>query len=197
MQITYYSQSSFGIETSGTNLLFDPFISPNPKAEKVDIEQIPADFILLSHGHADHTADAEAIGKRTGATLISNYEIINWFGEKGLKGHPMNHGGKWNFPFGTVKYVSAVHTSSMPDGSYGGEPGGFIIQMEGKTFYYSGDTALHSDMKLFGEFYDIDFAFLCIGDNFTMGYEDAAIAADFLKCNDIIGMHFDTFASSK
>lgn len=194
MTITYYGQSCFGVEISAKHLLFDPFISPNRKAAHIDIEQIPADYILITHGHGDHIADVSSIAKRTGAKLISNYEIINWFGKQGLdNGHPLNHGGSWQFDFGKVKYVNAVHTSSMPDGSYGGNPGGFLISSDEGIFYHSGDTALTYDMKLIGDSHRLSFAMLCIGDNFTMGVDDALIAADFIRCNRIIGMHYDTF----
>lgn len=194
MKITYYGHASFGVEIKGKHLLFDPFISFNEKAAHIDIEAIPADYILVSHGHQDHVADVASIAKRTGAQLISNFEIISWFGNQGLEnGHPMNHGGKWTFDFGTVKYVNAIHSSVLPDGSNGGNPGGFVIETDEGTFYYSGDTALTYDMKLLGEYHAINFAFLCIGDNLTMGVEDALIAADFIQCDHIIGMHYDTF----
>lgn len=198
MDITFYGQSCFGISTAGKNLLFDPFISGNELAKHIDIENIKADYILLSHGHQDHVADAESIAKRTGATIISNYEIVSWYGAKGIEGHPMNHGGKWTFDFGTVKYVNAVHSSVLPDGTYGGNPGGFVIESEGGTFYFAGDTALTWDMKLIPMMCKkLDFAILPLGDNFTMGYEDAMLASDFIECNNIIGCHFDTFGFIK
>lgn len=194
MKITYYGHSCFGVEIEGKHLLFDPFISPNEKAAHIDIDAIPADYILISHGHGDHVADVASIARRTGATLVSNYEIVTWFAGQGFKeNHPMNHGGKWKFDFGTVKYVAAVHSSGLPDGSYGGNPGGFVIETPTGTFYYSGDTALTYDMKLLGEFHQLDFAFLCIGDNFTMGVDDALVASGFIQCDRIIGMHYDTF----
>ncbi|MCB0837462.1 MAG: metal-dependent hydrolase [Bacteroidetes bacterium] len=194
MKITFYGHATYGIELGGKNLLFDPFISPNEKAGDIDINSIPADYILITHGHQDHVADVEAIARRTGATLISNFEIISWFANKGIeKGHPMNHGGKWNFDFGSVKYVNAVHSSTLPDGSPGGNPGGFIIESAEGNFYYSGDTALHYDMKLLGEYHNLDFAFLCMGDNFTMGVDDALIAANFVGVDRVFGMHYDTF----
>ncbi|NQY11640.1 MAG: metal-dependent hydrolase [Flavobacteriales bacterium] len=194
MNITYYGHSCFGIKTDQANLLFDPFISPNKLAEKVDINTIEADFILVSHGHEDHVADLIEIGKRTNAKVISNFEIATWAAGKGLAdGHPMNHGGNWKFDFGNVKYVNAVHSSVLPDGTYGGNPGGFVVKADGLSFYYAGDTALTYDMKLLGDYDKIDFAFLPIGDNFTMDINDALIAADFIKCDKIIGMHYDTF----
>ncbi len=194
-KITFYGQSCFLIEHNGINILLDPFISGNDLTKDIDINTIPADYILLSHGHQDHVLDAESIAKRTSAKIISNFEIVNWYGEKGLKNtHPLNHGGGYDFEFGRVKMVQAVHTSSMPDGSYGGQPAGFVVTLkDGPTFYYSGDTALTYDMKLIGEECAIDFAMLCIGDNFTMGIDDAIRAAEFVGTHKIIGMHFDTF----
>jgi len=194
MKVTYYGHSSFLITLKGKHLVFDPFISPNEKAQDIDVSQIPADYVLITHGHQDHMADAADILQRTGAQLISNFEIVNWFGNNGIdNAHPINHGGKINTDFGSVKYVNAIHTSSFPDGSYAGNPGGFIIASDEGNFYYSGDTALTYDMKLIGEYHSLDVAFLCIGDNFTMGVEDAVIAADFIQCDQIIGMHYDTF----
>ncbi|MFK7926311.1 MAG: metal-dependent hydrolase [Bacteroidia bacterium] len=197
MKVTFYGHACLGIEVAGKHLLFDPFISANELASQIDIDQIPADYILISHAHFDHVADVEKIAERTAAKLISNYEIITHFGNKGLKGHPMNQGGHWKFDFGTVQYVNAIHTSSFSDGTYGGNPGGFVVSTEEGSFYYSGDTALTYDMKLIGEDYDLKFAMLCLGDNFTMGVKDAIKAADFVKCEQIIGMHFDTFGYIK
>lgn len=194
MQITYYGHSCFLIETEGTKILFDPFITPNELASNIDIDSIKADYILLSHGHQDHMADVEAIYKNTKATLVSSFELVSWFGNKGVENsHPMNHGGKKEFDFGTVKMVNAIHSSSLPDGSYAGNPAGFVVQTAEKTFYYAGDTALTLDMQLIGEEFDIDFAFMPIGDNFTMDIKDALKAADFVKTDTIIGMHYDTF----
>lgn len=194
MTITHYGHSCFGIEHEGCHLIFDPFISPNELAADINVDELPCDYLLISHGHIDHIADAERIAKRTGATIVSNYEIVSWFGEKGLENaHPLNHGGSWNFDFGKVKYVNAVHSSVLPDGSYGGNPGGFIVEIAGKTIYYAGDTALHYDMKLIGDYNRPDVALLPIGDNFTMGVKDAIIASDFIQCERIIGMHYDSF----
>ena len=194
MKITYYGHSTFNVNINGVNVLFDPFISPNPLAREIDVDEIPADFILLSHGHEDHVADAEKIAKRTGAKLVSSYEVVTWFGGKGIdNSHPMNHGGKWDFDFGTVECTNAVHSSSMPDGANGGNPMGFHVRTAESNFYYAGDTALTMDMKLIGEYRKTDFAFLPLGDNFTMGVDDAVIAAEFVNCKKIIGMHYDTF----
>lgn len=198
MKITFYGHACFGLEMGGKHLLIDPFISPNPLATEIDVDSIPADYILVSHGHEDHLADVERIAKRTGAVVISNYEVTSWFGAKGLKGHPLNHGGKKTFDFGTVKYVNAIHTSSLPDGSNGGNPGGFVIWGAEGCFYFAGDTALTMDMKLIPMTCPkLDFAILPIGDNFTMGYEDAVIASDFIGCDKIVGCHYDTFGYIK
>ena len=199
MNLTYYGHACFGVNVGGKNLLFDPFIRYNELAKNIDINTVPADYILLSHGHEDHVADAIEIAGRTGATIVSNYEVVSWFQAKGVKnGHPMNHGGKWKFDFGTVKYVSAIHSSVLPDGAYGGNPGGFVIETGEGNFYYSGDTALNMDMQLIpmtcGE---LNVALLPIGDNFTMGIDDAIIASDFVKCDKIIGVHYDTFGVIK
>lgn len=194
MKVTYYGQAGFLIETKGKKLLFDPFITDNPLAKDIDANSIEADYILLTHGHEDHVRDAISIAKRTGATIISNYEIFLWAKKQGVKAHPLNHGGKWEFDFGFCKYVNAIHTSSLPDGSYGGNPGGFVIWNDETCFYHAGDTALTFDMKLIPMTCPkLDFAILPIGDNFTMGYDDAAIAADFIECSQIIGCHYDTF----
>ena len=194
MNITYYGHSCFGVEINGKHLLFDPFITPNELARDIDISTVPADYILISHGHADHIADAESIAKRTGAKVISSAEIIHWLEIKGIENtRGMNIGGKVKFDFGSVKCVVAQHSGSLPDGSYGGNPMGFVIESTEGNFYYAGDTALTYDMKLIGDYRSIDFAFLPIGDNYTMGVDNAIIASDFIKCNDIIGMHYDTF----
>lgn len=199
MEITYYGHSCFLVNLKGVKILFDPFITPNPIASHVDVEAIETDFILISHGHEDHVADVESIAKRTGAKIISNFEIVSWFGSKGLENsHPLNHGGKIELSNGVhAKYVNAVHSSVLPDGTYGGNPGGWVIESDEQSFYYSGDTALTYDMKLLGEFHKLDFAILCIGDNFTMGIEDSAIAANFVNVKEVIGMHYDSFGYIK
>src|SRR5271154_4891637 len=138
MKVNYYGHSCFSVEVAGKTLLFDPFITPNPLAKAVDVKTVPADYILLSHGHVDHVADTEAIARRTGATIVGNFEVVSWFGAKGLgKVHPMNHGGGHQFEFGRVKYLNAVHSSSLPDGTYGGNPGGFVVESKSGDFYYS------------------------------------------------------------
>lgn len=194
MKITFYGQNCLGIEIQGKHILVDPFISGNDLAkDKIDMNAIPADYILITHAHSDHTLDAETIAKRTGAMIVSNFEITNHYESKGLEVHPMNHGGSWKFEFGKVKYVIAHHTSSFPDGSYGGQPGGFVIQGEHKNIYIAGDTALTMDMKLIPLYTKLDLAILPIGDNFTMGVDDAIIASDFVECDKILGVHYDTF----
>jgi L-ascorbate metabolism protein UlaG (beta-lactamase superfamily) len=194
MNIKYYGHSCFGVEVNGKNLVFDPFITPNELAKNVDINKIEADYILISHGHQDHIADAVFLAKKTKAKVICAYEIYVWLTKQGVENvHPMNIGGKVKFDFGNVKCVSAQHSSSLPDGTYGGNPMGFVIECNEGNFYYAGDTALSYEMKLIGDYRKIDFAFLPIGDNFTMGVDNAIIASDFINCTDIIGMHYDTF----
>ncbi len=194
MQITYYGQNSLYIHTNDTDILIDPFITGNPLAkDQVDIMQLKADYILLTHAHQDHVLDAEAIAKNTGATIVSNYEIAMHYQSKGITVHPMNHGGQWKFDFGLVKYVNAIHTSSFADGTNGGQPGGFVLQSAGKSIYIAGDTALTLDMKLIPMYTTLDLAILPIGDNFTMGVDDAIIASDFVACKDVLGVHYDTF----
>jgi L-ascorbate metabolism protein UlaG (beta-lactamase superfamily) len=193
MEITYYGHASLALKIGDINIIVDPFISGNPKASHIDIESLEADYILVTHAHQDHILDVEAIAKRTNATIVSNYEIAAHYEEKGFKTHPMNHGGAWDFNFGNVKYINAIHTSSFPDGSYGGQPGGFVIQTTHKTIYIAGDTALTYDMKLIAMAFNLDLAILPIGDNFTMGVDDAIVASDFLECNQVLGYHYDTF----
>ncbi len=193
MKITFLGHACLQIELKNKILIVDPFISGNPKNDKIEVNGLKADYILITHAHQDHTLDVEAIAKQTGATLISNYEIITHYGAKGIQGHPMNHGGSYDFDFGTLKYVNAIHSSSFADGTYGGQPGGFILSAEGKSIYIAGDTALTYDMKLFGEEFDLNLAILPVGDNFTMGYTDALKASQFLNCNRVMGYHYDTF----
>ncbi len=195
MKVKYTGQAGFIVEFGGKTLVIDPFISANPNmSEKLKVEDIKCDYVLLTHGHQDHVLDAEQIAKQNKAKIISNYEIVSYYGQKGIEGHPMNHGGEWKFDFGTVKFVNAVHSSVLPDGTYAGNSGGFVIYNDEKCFYHAGDTALTMDMKLIPMTCPkLDFAILPIGDNFTMGYKDAVIAAEFIECDKIIGCHFDTF----
>lgn len=193
-KFTFYGHSCFSVEIAGKKILFDPFITPNPLAKGIDPETIEADYVLISHGHEDHVADALEILKRTGAMLVSNFEIVTWFGQQGIENaHPLNHGGGVDLPFGRVKYVSAVHSSVLPDGTYGGNPGGFVVESADTSFYFSGDTALTYDMKLLGEMHTLDWAVLCVGDNFTMGHADAAICAEWIGVKQVVGTHFDSF----
>lgn len=194
MKVIYYGHSCFNVVVGGKHLLFDPFITGNPLAAAVDVHQVPADFILISHGHDDHILDAVAIARRTGAVVISNFEIIEWLARQGLENlHALNHGGGHDFDFGRAKLVNAVHSSMLPDGCNGGNPGGFVIETREGSFYYSGDTALTLDMQLIPLATKLKFAALCIGDNFTMGVDDAIRAAGFVNCDQILGVHYDTF----
>lgn len=197
MKITYYGHAALGIKVGGKHLIVDPFISGNPLAANINIEDLKADYILLTHAHGDHILDVETIAKRTGAVIVSNAEIAGYYATKGFEAHPMNHGGSWNFDFGKVKYVNAIHSSSFPDGTNGGNPGGFVIEGEHKNIYIAGDTALTMDMKLIPMRTKLDLAILPIGDNFTMDIEDAILASDFLECDKILGYHYDTFGYIK
>lgn len=193
MKFTYYGHSCFGIEIKGKKLLFDPFITPNKLAAAVNADEVEADYIFVSHGHEDHIADCVSIAKRTGALVICNWEIYQWLLKQGVENvHPMNTGGRKSFDFGTVKCVNAQHSSSLPDGSYGGNPMGFVVACE-KNFYYSGDTALTLDMQLIPQGSPIAFSIMPIGDNFTMGIEDAVRAAHMISCHSVIGVHYNTF----
>lgn len=193
MKITFYGHASLGIEVGGKHILVDPFISGNPKAAHIDTETLKADYILVTHAHGDHIGDVEAIAKRTNAVIVSNAEIAGYYETKGLTAHPMNHGGSWNFDFGKVKYVNAIHSSSFPDGAYGGNPGGFVIEGEHKNIYIAGDTALTMDMQLIPMRTKLDLAILPIGDNFTMDVDDAVLASNFVGCDKVLGYHYDTF----
>ena len=195
MKITSFGHSCFLVETGSSKIIFDPFIRNNPAAATFEFEKIQADYILVSHGHSDHTDDLLELAKQTGALIVAPYELVEWALKNGAPhGHGMNHGGQWNFDFGSVKMVSAVHSSRLPDGTFAGNPAGFVVRSkEGKNFYFAGDTALTYDMKLIGETEKIDFAFLPLGDNYTMGIDDAVLASGFIQCKKIIGMHYDTF----
>ncbi len=193
MKITFYGHSSLGIELDGKHILVDPYISANANASHININELEADYILITHAHGDHVLDVEYIASRTNAVIVSNFEVATHYGNKGFKNHPLNHGGSWVFDFGKVKYVNAVHSSSFPDGSYGGNPGGFVIEGEHKNIYISGDTALTMDMKLIPLRTKLDLAIFPIGGNFTMDVEDAIVASDFVECDKILGVHYDTF----
>lgn len=197
MKITFYGHASLGIEVGGKHIIVDPYISANDNASHIDIMQLRADYIFVTHAHGDHILDVEAIAKNTGATIVSNAEIAGYYESRGFKAHPMNHGGSWQFDFGKVKYVVAQHSSSFPDGTYGGNQGGFVIEGEHKNIYIAGDTALTYDMKLIPLRTKLDLAILPIGSNFTMDVEDAIIASDFLECDKVLGYHYDTFGYIK
>ena len=198
MKITYLGHASLSIEAHGKTIIVDPFITGNELAKDIDINTLEADYILITHAHEDHILDVEAIAKSTGATLISNFEIISHFEKKGLKGHPMNIGGSWKFDFGKIHMVNALHSSSFPDGSYGGNPCGFVLQTKHHKIYIAGDTALTYDMKLIPKMIGyIDLAILPIGDNFTMGVKSALKACEYLECKKVLGYHYDTFGYIK
>lgn len=197
MKITYYGHASLSIEINGKNIIVDPFISANELAKHIDVNSLKADYILITHAHGDHILDVETIAKNTGATIVSNAEIAGYYEAKGFKTHSMNHGGSWMFNFGKVKYVNAIHSSSFPDGTYGGQPGGFVIEADSKNVYIAGDTALTYDMKLISMRNPLDLAILPIGDNFTMDVDDATIAAEFLEVTTVLGYHYDTFGYIK
>ena len=191
-KLTYLGHSAFLIEGQSTSIVIDPFLRGNPLA-KTTPEDITVDFVLLTHGHGDHVGDAVEIAKNNDATIIAVYELANYCQSQGAKVHPMHIGGAFKFSFGRVKYTIAHHGSSTPDGAYMGEPGGLLVTMDGKTLYHAGDTALFYDMKLIGEMNELDVAILPIGDNFTMGIDDAVKAAGFLQAGRYVPMHYDTF----
>lgn len=195
VSLTYYGHATFGIDADGTKLLIDPFLAPNNPMATTSADDVDPNYILISHGHADHIADATGIATRTGATVISNFEIYEWFGKAGLeKLHPLHIGGSFGFPFGRVKMTIAHHGSALPDGSNGGNPGGFLISLNGgKTIYFAGDTGLTYDMKLIADWGGCDLAILPIGDNFTMGPDDAMVAAEFVGAKHVVPCHYNTF----
>jgi L-ascorbate metabolism protein UlaG (beta-lactamase superfamily) len=195
IKLRYFGHSTFTIDTGEHKLIVDPFLAPNNPLAPVSADAIETDFILLTHGHGDHCADAAAIAKRTGALAISNFEIVTWLQSQGAQnGHGMNLGGAYTFPFGRVKMTIAHHSSTMPDGSPGGNPAGFLIHFnDGLDLYIAGDTALTYDMKLIGEAGGVDLAILPMGDNFTMGPDDAVTAAQFVQAKRVIPCHYNTF----
>lgn len=198
MRYTCYGHSCFSVVIKGKKILFDPFITFNELAKNIDVNTIEADFIFLSHGHEDQIADCVSIAARTGAKVVCSFEIHVWLNKKGITNtHPMNTGGKWNFEFGTVKCVVAQHSSGLPDGSYGGNPMGFVFTSDDGNFYYSGDTALTLDMQLIPQYATLNFAVLPIGDNFTMDVTDAMQSAKYVQCRKIVGVHYDTFGYIK
>lgn len=193
---TFLGHACFQLETDGTTLIIDPFLTGNPKAAK-KAEDIHCNYVLITHGHGDHVGDAVTIAKRNNATIIANYEVATYCGAQGVNAHPMHIGGGHAFPFGKVKLTIAHHGSGLQtdDGQmlYMGNPAGLLIQLEGKWVYHAGDTGLFYDMKLIGERTPIDLALLPIGDNFTMGIDDAVQAAEFLQPKTVVPMHYGTF----
>ena len=199
MKFTYYGHSCFAVIINGKHILFDPFITDNDLANSlVDVDSVPADYILVTHGHSDHIADCVRIADRTGAKVVASFEVHQWLNGQGISNtHPMNTGGRWDFSDFAVKCITAHHSSSLPDGSYGGNPMGFIITSKSGNFYYSGDTALTLDMQLVPRWAKLNFAVLPIGDNFTMDAIDAAECSRMIDCKRIIGVHYDTFGFIK
>lgn len=190
--LRWYGHATLGLETSGFKLLIDPYFTGNTLAHQ-DPDKLEADYILVTHGHADHVGDAVSIAKRTGATIISNAEISKWFARQGLKTHAQHLGGGFHHPFGYLKMTFALHGSALPDGSYGGNPGGFLLTtLTGKKIYMAGDTGLFGDMRLIGD-EGIDLAVIPIGDNYTMGPEDALLAVKLLRPGAVIPIHYNTF----
>lgn len=194
IKFTFYGHACFLTEFAGKKILFDPFITGNSRAAQIDINKITADYIFISHGHGDHTADVLQIAKQTGALCVAPFEITNWLQANGISNvHPMNHGGPIVFDFGKVRGVNAIHSSSFADGNYAGNPMGFVFTTAEGNFYFSGDTALTMDMQLIPRWCKLDFSVLPIGGNFTMDVEDAITACNFSKCVQAVGIHYDTF----
>lgn len=192
---TYYGHATFGIDADGTKIIVDPFFAPNSPVAQVTGEEVECDVMLITHGHGDHIADAVGIAKRTGCQVIANFEIVGWLQGQGIENvHPLHIGGGNSFSFGRVKMTIAHHGSGLPDGSYGGNPGGFLINFnDGTDVYLAGDTALTYDMRLIGDAGGVDLAALPIGDNFTMGPDDAATAAQFVKAKRVVPIHYNTW----
>ncbi len=198
MKFTYYGHSCFSVFAGGKTLLFDPYITPNELARNIEVDKIEADYIFVSHGHFDHITDVIRIARRTGAKVLGNWELYSWFNQNGLKNtHPINPGGQFAFDFGTVKCFVAQHSSSLPDGSYGGIACGYAFQTAGGNFYYSGDTGLTLDMQLVPDWTKPGFAVFPVGDGLTMGVGDAIKAARMVGVNQVVGVHFDTFGFIK
>ena len=189
--LTWLGHAAITLAVGGTQLLIDPFLTGNPAASTTQ-DKVAADFILISHGHGDHVGDSVAIARRTGATVISNAEIAGWFGNQGITAHGQHIGGGFQYPFGYVKLTQALHGSAMPDGSNGGNPAGFLITAEGKKIYLACDTGLFGDMRLIGD-EGLDLAVLPIGNNYTMGPDDALRAVKLLRAKNVIPIHYSTF----
>ncbi len=190
--VTWLGHAALSLDTDGYNILVDPFLSGNP-ACSTDPQNVNPDFILLSHGHGDHLGDTVPIAKRTGALVITNAELSDWLANQGVKTHGQHIGGGYHHPFGYLKFTLAIHGSGLPDGSYGGNPAGFLLTTnEQKKIYLGCDTGLFGDMRLIGE-EGIDLAVLPIGDNYTMGPDDALRAVKMLEPDLIIPIHYNTF----
>jgi L-ascorbate metabolism protein UlaG (beta-lactamase superfamily) len=192
LNLTYLSHSSFLFNDGKYNLIIDPFISGNPTMP-IKVEDLKPNFIVLTHAHGDHLGDAVTLAKKHNALIIAVNELANYVAEQGCQAHNMHIGGGWNFPFGRLKFTIAHHGSSSPDGRYMGEPAGVVFNMGGKTIYHTGDTGLFLDMKLIGELNKIDIMLAPIGDNFTMGIDDAVKAVEFVNPELAIPMHYNTF----
>ncbi|MEN6555824.1 MAG: metal-dependent hydrolase [Anaerolineaceae bacterium] len=189
---TWYGHATIGLDCDGIKLVVDPFFSGNPAAA-VKAQQVRADYLLISHGHSDHVGDALDIARRTGATVVANAEISSWFSGKGVKTHAQHIGGGFRYPFGYLKLTQALHGSALPDGSNGGNPAGFLLSTNaGEKIYLAGDTGLFGDMRLIGE-EGLDLAALPIGDNYTMGPDDALRAVKLLQPKVVIPIHYNTF----
>ncbi|MEZ4669803.1 MAG: metal-dependent hydrolase [Anaerolineae bacterium] len=192
IKITWLGHSAFALDIDGHPVLIDPFLTGNPLAA-AKADDLQAEIIFLSHAHGDHLGDTVSIAKRTGALVVSNFEICNWLNKQGVENtHAQNPGGGWNYGFIHCKFTVAHHSSSFPDGSYGGNPCGFVLNAAGKRLYFAGDTDLFSDMQLIGDSV-IDLAFLPIGDNFTMGPEDSLRAIKFIRPRYVIPIHYKTW----
>lgn len=194
IKYTYIGHGTHALEINGTKILIDPFLTDNPSTN-LSPGSVEADVIVVSHGHGDHVGDTVAIAKRTGAKVISNFEIINWLGRQGIPEsqlHAQHLGGGFNHDFGYLKLTIAHHGSGLPDGSYGGNPAGLLFTVEGKKLYFACDTALFLEMKLYGE-EGVDLAVLPIGDNFTMGPDDALKAVKLLTPKQVVPCHYNTF----
>ncbi len=191
-ELRWLGHGSWQIRTKAANLVLDPFLDDSPVAP-VKSSELPADYILVSHGHFDHIADVEKIAKRTGATVIANFEICQWLSAKGVgKTHAMNIGGGYNFPFGRVYQTIAHHTSMLPDGANGGQPCGYLLSLPEGNVYFACDTGLFRDMQLIGD-RGLALAALPIGDNFTMGPDDALEVVRLLRPKRVIPVHANTW----